>query len=740
MSENIDLFKFWIEQGWKFRRRHDEHMKSHAAQYKSRLKHEVDLIIEKDFVDYFLMVSDIIRWAKREGIAVGPGRGSAAGSLVCYLLRITEVNPMLYPMLFERFMDPTRTDEPDIDIDFEDSRRDEVFDYATRKYGKEFVANIGTTTRYLGKNSIDDVARVYHIPVWMAEAIKGKLLDRPEGHPRFSKSLVDTFDSFPEIAKYVEDRPELSYAAMLEGNIRSFGVHAAGMVISSVPLNEICATYQREINGRVAQAIPYDKRDAAKMGLLKIDILSLITMGEIANICRLAGMSLEELYRVPLDDKATLQAFRDGDVLGVFQFEGASTRRILRAVAPTTFMHLSDVNALSRPGADDAAYVENKTSGAEPDYAHPILAQHLSWTHGVVVYEEQILMILRDLGGFEPAELNRMRKVIHDKLGSTEFNKSYERFVKGAAAHGLSEDAAKSIWDGLVGASGYAFNIAHSVCYAHIGYWEQWLKVHKPVEFYATKLSKCSDSVRRGKFIQEAKRHGITVSPPKLLVSQHDWTITDTGEIVAGFQAIDGIGPKTAQNIIDWRESLSDTRDLDWPDLLAVKGIGKKTIEKIIDFVEADDPFGVEKTSRTLDLVRKQISEGIIAAPEPTHVSIDIPPEKTWVTYVGIVRGRKYYDAVEQLQKRTTENLSREDALAQLDRPDLLKYAALYVEDEYGESIRVSISRWVYPKFRDQIERIKMNTDVVVAQGYSNEWGGISIQVKNLFIINPEKL
>lgn len=1023
MGDHLELFKFWIEQGWKYRLSYDEHMKTHVAKYKSRLKHEVDMIVEKNFVDYFLIVSDLIRWAKDHDIAVGPGRGSSAGSLVCYLLRITEINPMLYPMLFERFLDPTRNDEPDIDIDFESDRRDEVFVYATNKYGHEYVANILNFTRYLGRSSLDDIERVYHLPKWKIEAFKSKLLERPEGHPRFSNSIEDTINTFSEIRELVAEQPEIGYAIRLEGNIRNFNVHAAGMVVSAVPLAEICATYEREINGVVRQGIPYDKRGAAYVGLLKIDALSLITMGEIAAICKAANMNLLDLYRVPLDDEQTLKAFRDGDIMGIFQFEGITTRRILKAVQPTTFMHLADVNALARPGADDKQYIANKNSGDEIAYIHPIMREHLDWTYGTVVYEEQILMILRDLGGFAPAELNKMRKVIHDKLGSSQFNVYYERFVKGCAAHGLSEDTARKIWDGLVSASGYAFcvtgdtlveragvggnnpdespkitvaelysrqesktpigkkirggrlkllsmdddgrvrpnnllkiqapvqyrcltittasgrsitvsndhrmltsdgykvalslvvgdemvcekgwaarekeridgltkrreegykewdgingegnpgwidgrtqllkstmdfvykrdqgmcchcnkeddgsshglefahimtlevydgdysryhdpknvmllcnschkkydyriqgsrnkrwsvgrpteldpiveikdvglqdvydifmqgpshnyignefvnhnNIAHSVSYAHIGFWQQYLKIHFPAEFYTQKLTKCpSDDkgkVRRGKFIQEAGRHGIDVLPPNLLHSGYDWTLTEINgvpTILAGFEAIDGIGPKTTQNIINWRKANEEEFGMDdffpeWEDLIDVKGIGQKTIDKILEFVQDDDPFGVQKVAKTLKKVRQ-----LDFLPRQTHISIDLPKEPERVCYIGILRRKKYYDAVEQLQKRTTGELSYDDALQQIKDPHLLKYATLEVEDEYGEVVKVSVNRWDYPKLAQRITKAKINRDVVVAQGLSSDFGGISIRTKNLTVINPE--
>lgn len=565
MDEVTRLFRFWIQEGWKLRRSENPYMASHLAEYRKRLKHEVKVIEDKSFESYFCMVSDLVRWAKSQDIAVGPGRGSSAGSLVCYLLRITEIDPMQYPMLFERFLDPTRTDLPDIDTDFQDDRRDEIFEYASNKYGEGRVANIINFVKYRGKNSLDDVARVYNVPKWQVEQVKSKLLERAEGHPRALNTIEDTYNSFEDIKRIMDEARGLNYAMALEGNYRGLNVHAAGMVVSAVPLDEVTATYQREINGRVGWGIAYDKRDATYLGLLKIDVLSLQTMGMIAEVCKWShklypkGITLQELYRAPLDDDAVLAAFRKGDVLGIFQFEGNTTRRILKKVGPTRFMHLADVNALSRPGADDKAYIANLLEGEElsVDYPHEVMRQHLSWTYGTVVYEEQILMILRDLGGFQPAELNKLRKVIHDKLGSTAFNEYYKRFEKGCAVNGLDSDAAQSIWENMVSASDYAFNVAHSVSYAHIGYWQMYLKMHYPAAFYAGQLLKCQDDHRRTRLIQEAIRHGIEVIPPDPVLSQANWEVVKNEEgryvIVAGFLSIPGVGPRTAEAMIAYR-------------------------------------------------------------------------------------------------------------------------------------------------------------------------------------------
>jgi Zierdtviridae DNA polymerase len=762
-KDHDELLRFWLTQGWKYRRAYNLEMQADSQKYKERMQYEYGFIRDLGFTEYFLMVSDLVRWAKDSGIAVGPGRGSAVASLSLYLLRVTEIDPMQYPMLFERFISPDRTDLPDIDVDFEPARREEVFAYAAKKYGQDCVANIGTFTKYRGKNSLDDIARVYRIPAWKIDAFKAKLIERADGHPRVANTLEDTINQFHDISELVDETPELNYAPQLEGNIRTFGVHAAGLVVSSKPLSEITATYSREIANKESnnprqdtdkdtrQSIAFDKYDATYLGLLKIDILGLTTMGTIAEICRLAGITLEELYRIPLDDKEVWEAFQKGDVLGIFQFEGTTTRRILKAVAPHNILELSDVNALSRPGANDAAYIKARQGGLQAQHgasAHSVLDRHLSRTYGQIVYEEQILQILRDLGGFPPESTNRIRKVIHDKLGSTAFNEYFEEFAKGALTQGCSRETALEIWEGMVNASGYAFNIAHSISYSVIGYWLGYLKTKYLAEFFTGQLRSCDDDVKRGKFIQDAQRHGIVVKAPELLASEENWSLRkgSRDSIIAGFSAIPGVGPKTSEAIIEWRnekaeyESINGSDEygpLEWEDLKEVKGIGDKTIQTIKNFVNAPDPFGVNEVQRILDEVRYAISSGELPTiPTPTHISLDIPKDRQLVCWVGIVRKRKYYDAAEQMCKREVD-LTYEQALEKLEDRHLLKYAALYCEDEYGEQVVVRISRWRYQEYMHSIRGIKIDRDIVVVEGYSSDFQGCSIQTKRLLVLEP---
>jgi len=753
-QETEKLFKFWLAEGFKFRRRTSKEMQAEPKKYQERLRMEFGVIRSvPGYIDYFLMVSDLVRWAKDNGILVGPGRGSAAGSLCCWLLRITEIDPLLYPMLFERFLDPTRTDPPDIDIDFEDERRWEVIQYAQEKYGYDRVANILTFTRYKGKNSLDDVARVYEIPEWKIENIKGKLVERQDGHPRFSMTLLDTFDSYDDVAETVRRTPELQYAPRLEGingqsNYRTAGIHPAGIVISGVPLTQITATYEKQSGAQRGSGVAYDKKDSEYLGLLKVDFLSLTTLTGIrATLEHLQwvrdriGMTIEEFYQIPLDDPKVFEAFRAGDVLGIFQFEGVATRRVLKGVQPDKFMDLVDVNALSRPGGDDTAYIKAKSTGQLPEPVHPTVDDHIQWTWGTIVYQEQILLILRDFGGFAPAEVNRIRKIISAKEDSSVFNEFLERFVEGAASHGVSREKAVGVWQKMVNATGYAFNISHAVCYSDTAYRQMWLKVYYP-EFYLGQLLKCPDTAegleRRRKLIVEAERKGIKVNSLDLHESQVGWSLRG-GSLYAGFTAVKGIGLKTAEKIVQWRDE-HKTETLEWSSLTAVSGIGDGRVKVMRQFAEDDDPFGVLATKRLLDSIRREFEAGKFpGVPEPTHVSIDIVEEDEYVVFMGVLRKKTYKDTVQQRLKYGGDGLTREKILEELDEPHLLKYATLDVDDEYDEPIRLRVSRKKYPQYAGLIANARAGVDVILVTGYVTHFGGLAIQVKELIVINPEE-
>jgi DNA polymerase-3 subunit alpha len=659
-------------------------------------------------------------------------------------------------MLFERFIDPTRTDLPDIDIDFEDERRGEVIAYAQRKYGYDRVANILDFVKYRARNSIDDIATVYRLPEWKAEAIKSRVVDRAEGHPRFADSIQDTIDNYEDLQALVEETPELLYATKLEGNQRHSSFHPAAVVIASVPLNQICATYAKQSGTDQGSGVAYDKKDAEYLGLLKLDFLSLRTLSGIAATLRAIDMTVDQFYALPLDDPKVFAEFRKGNLLGIFQFEGWATRRVTKAVNPTNFMDLVDINALSRPGGDDKAYVRNKARiAADPkalDGLHPIVREHLGRTFGTIVYQEQILLLLRDLGNFEPAATNKIRKAISAKQDATVFNTYRQQFLDGAKAHGMDVESASSIWDLVVAASGYAFNVGHAVPYTDTAYRQMWLKVYHP-EFYLGQLLKCPDDKegleRRKKLIIEAEHRGIKCNPPDLGLSQAGWALVG-GELYAGFLAIKGIGPAIANAIVEWRKqklqaSLNDpdqfwiAHNLEWESLLDITGIGPGRISTIRDFCESDDPFGILATKRTMDRMRECFHSGEFPnVPYPTHSSLDITQEDELVTFMGVLKKKQYKDVVEQRLKYGPQDLTREAVLEDLDNPHLLKYAVLTVEDEHDEPIRVRVSRKMFPQYAGLIRDAKAGQDVIVAKGYVSNYGGIGIQVKEMVVIDPE--
>lgn len=755
------LFKFWLSEGYRFRKPHSVEMQIEPKKYKERMMMEYNIIRQAPgYIDYFLMVSDLVRWAKDRGILVGPGRGSAAGSLCCWLLRITEIDPLLYPMLFERFITLDRPDPPDVDIDFEDERRGEVIQYAQEKYGFDKVANILNFVRYKGRNSLDDIARVYNVPEWKVENIKSKLVERAEGHPRFALTLQDTFDSFDEVSSIVRKTPELNLAKNLEGNYRNASIHPCGIVIGGDTLTNYTALYEKQSGADRGSGIAYDKKDSSYLGLLKVDFLSLTTLSGIrASIEQLhwtankIGMSITEFYRIPLDDTKVFEAFRAGDVLGIFQFEGHTTRRVLKAVAPDKFMDLVDVNALSRPGGDDQAYIKSKRTGKMPE-VNEAAAQHISWTFGTIVYQEQIMLILRDYGNFPAADVNAVRKIISDKQDATILNEYFDRFAEGAVSHGDTRDQAELIWRNILNATGYAFNISHAVCYSDTAYRQMWLKVYHP-EFYLGQLQKCPGDEkgreRRRKLIVEAERKGIKVNGPNLDISQANWTMQD-GQMYAGWTAVHGIGPKVAASIIDWRKKPPKSRFLpgmhsvdnrlspiNWQDLLEVKGIGQGRIDTIRSFSESDDPFDVLKVKRTLDSIRRDFTRNEFpGVAEPTHTSVDIHTDGDYVTFMGVLKAKTYKDIVQQRLKYGSESLTREKVLATLDDPDLLKYCTLDCDDEHDEPVRIRVGRKKFPQYRGLISKARTGKDVIVASGYVSEFGGIGIQIKELVVIDPE--
>lgn len=744
--EPVDLLWAWLREGWKYRLSQGwDPTRNGIEAYKAQIELEMELIVSKDFVSYFLMVSDILRWAKDHGISVGPGRGSSAASIVCWLLRITEPDPLDFPLTdFSRFIDPTREDLPDIDVDIQDDRRHEVREYVLAKYGKEYIGNIGTFTKYKGKLALKDVQRVHRsaVPKHEFERLAGMIVERSGGDSRADAALGDTIDMF-EGAQEIRDKypKEVGIAVELEGNFKSMSTHSAGVVVASEPITDITAMYTRVVKGREITAVAVDKYDAEYLGLMKMDLLGLTTMGMLSIALDFAGLTLEDLYRLPLDDEETINAFHENDVIGVFQFEGRATRLVGRDLRPDSFLELVDVNALSRPGplfsGTTAEYIDVKHGRRDPTKIHPVIDRIAAGTKGQIIYQEQILHALSQFGGLPVKKVHDIRRIISKKLGEAAFNSSFEAFADGARSiHGASPELAQEVWSRVVTSASYAFVYSHSLAYTMIGYWCMYMKVHHPTAFYAAQLSKIKEE-KWPKLIRDAEAHGVQIDGVDLEHSSRTWAPTPDGRVVAGFLQLKGVGNALATTILADREARGPFRDAQ--DLLRVKGIGPAKLKGFLDQIEGEDPFGLMRVRIALDAVRMAIAEREIPLRVPTHDSdqvLDAKADST-VYYVGMVKLKEYKGFMEDERARTGDSL--EDIRARMKRPDLDTSCVLFSYDDGGEDVYLRITRFDYPKYKTALEKLRENIDVVWVEARKSKGGfGASVYVKRLIVIDPE--
>lgn len=700
-------------------------MRANRKAIAAKLKYEMDILTKKDFLDYFAIIANAVQWAKDHGILVGPARGSAAASVVCWLLRITEVNPMLFPtMMFERFIDENREDMPDIDLDFDDARRWEVRAHLVDEYGAERVGNVCNYTRYRGKNSVDDVARATSLPFVDTANFKKYLIERPDGDDRFSDTIEDTARMFPAAGKIFARHKELDYARRLEGNYKGLGVHAAGIVISTEPISDIVALYRRDGVGagkRTVSVLAVDKWDAEYLNMIKMDFLGLQTMGSIAIALDDIGMTIDELYAIPLDDPKTMEGFTRGDTIGIFQWDGATTALINGEVKPTRFMELADINALSRPGALFSgaadAYIRAKRDGDSNSKIHPLMDKYTASTHGQIVYQEQVLALIRDVGGFAPKDVNKIRKIIGKKQGAGAFNSMHAEFNLGALKqHGINEATADRIWEFCIASAGYSFNVAHSVSYSMLAFWQMWLKQNHAQAFYHGQLVKTKDDkegqVAGARLIRDAERHGVLVEGCDLRASGYSWSICGD-RIIAGFSQIHGIGAVMGHAIVAERD-LAPFES--WADLgRRTKGVGPKRVEAMEQFAESSDPFGIRGLREKLQRHRRELRRNRQGIPRPTHSTKTLPRKFTEdVVWVGYVDGVDTKDFLEQEQQSTGE--SAEAILAKIKRPDLLKMATITAYDDGDDKLKVKINRYKYQRFMETLERIEKG-DLIVVQG-----------------------
>lgn len=518
--------------------------------YIERLDRELRIIAAKEYEDYFLVVADMIRWAKSQGIFVGPARGSSAGSLICYGLRITEIDPIRYGLMFERFVDPTRVDLPDIDCDFEDERRDEVFAYMARRWGEENVAHISTFARLGGKSALDDAARSFKIPSADIDVIKRHLVERSSGDQRAELTIQDTLEEFPEAREVYERWPQLDIASGVQGKIRHLGKHAAGLIVTSEPVTEYVGIYKAGDQRLIA----VDWRDSMYLNLMKIDVLGLKELSILRIIAALEGFTLDDLYQLPVDDPIALRGFNAHDYLGIFQYTGLATKGVASRIEFENVEQIADVNALSRPGPLHAGATESYIRGKQAGWFEPILPQKevksiIDPTFGQIIYQEQVMRILREVGNMSWQDVCDIRNIMGKSKGSEAFDNYWSKWEEGATGAGLSVADAKQIWETIRLYGKHGFNKSHSVAYGIVAYWSMYMKQHHPRSFYTAQLIKAADEDAERRFILEALRKGIEFAPFSLATRGATWHVDDAGRIAPGWQSIKGIGPKAGEEL-----------------------------------------------------------------------------------------------------------------------------------------------------------------------------------------------
>ena len=558
----------------------------------NRAEYELGIVEHMDFSGYFLIIWDFVNWGKNRGIVFGPGRGSAAGSIISYALRITDIDPLKYDLLFERFLNPDRISMPDIDIDIQDSRRDEVIHYCIEKYGKDRVANIVTFGRMAARAAVRDVGRVMQVPYGEVDRI-AKLIPPPiQGR---QVSLSQTINTSGELKTEYESNPTakeiIDMAIKLEGTVRSHGVHAAGVVIAP---DDIVKYVPLEMAQKGVIATQYAMGPIEELGLLKMDFLGLSNLTTIKNALRIIkkvyGKNID-IGELPLDDKKTFALLAKGDTTGVFQLESAGMKRYLKELKPTLFEDIVAMVALYRPGPmqflDD--FIARKHGLKQIEYFHPKMENALKSTYGVLIYQEQVMQISKDLCGFTGGQADVLRKGIGKKIPEI-LAKMKIDFIEGAIKTSKADrNQMELFWKQLEDFASYCFNKSHAACYALIAYWTAYLKAHYPAAFMAALMTTDFDDTDRLAIeISECRRMGIKVLPPDINTSFHEFAVVphtndEQVEIRFGMDAVKNVGRGAVEEIIRIREQEGDFKSIgDFVAKIDNHLVNRKTWESLI--------------------------------------------------------------------------------------------------------------------------------------------------------------
>jgi DNA polymerase-3 subunit alpha len=557
-----------------------------------RLDYELKVIEKTGFASYFLIVQDFVNWAKSKNIGCGPGRGSAAGSLVSYLLNITDIDPLKYDLLFERFLNPERISMPDIDLDFADDRRDEVIEYVSKKYGHDHVAQIITFGTMAARAAVRDVGRAmdysYNFCDQIAKMIPfGSSLEKAIYE---SQELHNAYESDENTKRLID------MAMKLEGVARHASTHAAGVVITKDPLDKL-VPIQHPTQDDQLIVTQYEMHSVEALGLLKMDFLGLRTLTVIQNTLNAIKESTDQkidLATLPLDDKKTFELFQQANTTSVFQLESQGMKRHLKELKPTQFEDIIAMVALYRPGPMEfiPEFIARKHGLKEVKYLHPKLKPILENTYGICVYQEQLMQIARDLAGFSLPEADVLRKAVGKKIKKL-LDEQKEKMIEGMIKNDIDRKIAKRIWQTIEPFAQYGFNRAHSACYALIGYWTAYLKAHYPTEFMAATMTSEQNDIERIAFlVNECRSMNITVLPPNVNESDQDFTKASEKTIHFGLKAIKNVGHNVVQSIVQERKTNGPFKSIaDFIERVESKDLNKKSLESLIK-CGALDNFG----------------------------------------------------------------------------------------------------------------------------------------------------
>ena len=524
-----------------------------TGEYGKRLDRELGLIEEKDFSDYFAIVAEMTRKAKFK-MLVGPGRGSSAGSLVCYLLEITTVDPIEHGLIFERFIDINRPDLPDIDIDFPDDKRQIVIKDLFKTYGEENVYHISNINTLGSKSALDTFGMALSIPKYKIEQVKDSIVDRSGGDARKAVAITDTLDTTEVGKEFLAEYPKMELVKGAEGHATHVGKHAAGVIVCNSDLTNYCGVNSRE------GSIMLDKHGAEDKNLLKIDCLGLRTLTILQQAATMIGEGNSLYYKLPIDDAPTFKLLQEMRISGIFQFEGQAMQALCKQMKVDSFNDIVAITALARPGPlhSGAAntYVKRRNGDEPIEYVsdHPAYVDATSDTMGVIVYQEQLMTICRKFGNMTWPDVSAIRKAASKSMGKEFFNKYRKKFVDGASENGIDEKSSTEVWENMLTFGSWGMNKSHSVSYGYISYWCAYMKAHHPLEFTVATLNNARTESSAIKILRDSTENdGLEYCPVDPDESGINWTISGDGKMLGGLVNIHGIAEKKAKEIIKKR-------------------------------------------------------------------------------------------------------------------------------------------------------------------------------------------